>query len=167
MMWVCCTLHVTGSSLAGSSATPALSTISAPLGTELLPARPSLHARWHEDMQRPAQTFKECWDALPPLRPVPGRTRSLQLPVYRRWPFHVEAVTKVRVTWSTSSCMLPKADCYCWDHHRSEKRRVRHTLESREVLTLYTVFVNLCRQMTALSWQGAWETALTAQTHCH
>ena len=47
-------------------------------------------------MQRPAQTFKECWDALPPLRPVPGRTRSLQLPVYRRWPLHVEAVTKVK-----------------------------------------------------------------------
>lgn len=48
-------------------------------------------------MQRPAQTFKECWDALPPLRPVLGRTRSLQLPVYRRWPLHAEAVTRVRL----------------------------------------------------------------------
>ncbi len=64
------------------------------------PAAPkkSIHARWQEDSSPPLQTFKDYWDALPPLRPVPGRTRSLQLPVYQRGAHLAHAQARVSPT---------------------------------------------------------------------
>ena len=56
----------------------------------------SIHARWQEESPEREQTFKDYWDALPPLRPVPGRTRSLQLPVYRRGHTHLDSIAGVR-----------------------------------------------------------------------
>ncbi len=58
--------------------------------------RKSIRARWHEEKPTPPpHTFKEYWDSLPPLRPVPGRTRSLQLPVYRRGHHNISSHAQV------------------------------------------------------------------------
>ena len=56
----------------------------------------SIHAWRQEEAPQREQTFKDYWDALPPLRPVPGRTRSLQLPVYRRGHTHLVSIAGVR-----------------------------------------------------------------------
>ena len=62
------------------------------------PSAPKLstHARWQEGAPAREQTFKDFWDALPPLRPVPGRTRSLQLPVYHSGHTHLNSTAGVR-----------------------------------------------------------------------
>jgi hypothetical protein len=67
-------------------------------GPSTAPSAPklSIHARWQEEALAREQTFKDFWDALAPLRPVPGRTRSLQLPVYRSGHTHLNSIAGVR-----------------------------------------------------------------------